>query len=208
MKNILCFFSLLLFCLSISAQVKPIYFYGNQITQDKDRATSYAVYGKISTEDLWTFKRYDLYDNLLQTGSYSDESLTVAHGKFTFYSDINQFNNQYLERFVIKGKTRFISQEGYFDYGKEQGKWYLFFPDGNIFTSFDFVDGLLHGQLLTYNRYGVVMLSGNYVKGEKHGEWLLEKGTIREIWENGVLKSREQIKKKKNAKGTITNKNS
>lgn len=208
MKNILLLFSLQLFYLGVNAQVRPIYFYGDQLTKDKDKATSYAVYGKVSTDSVWSFKRYDLYDNLLQTGSYSDETLTVAHGKFTFYADIIQFNNAYLERFVIKGKSRFVAQEGNFVNGLEQGKWLVFFPDGNIFSSQEFVDGKLHGKFITYNRYGVEVTNGNFVTGEKDGEWLVEKGTIREIWIMGLLVSRENIKKKKTVKGTVTNKNS
>lgn len=208
MKNIIIIIGLILSSYALNAQVKPIYFYGDQLTNDKDKATSYAVYGKVSTDSVWSFKRYDLYDNLLQTGSYSDETLTVAHGKFTFYADIIQFNNVYLERFVIKGKSRFVAQEGNFVNGLEQGKWLVFFPDGNIFSSQEFVDGKLHGKFITYNRYGVEVTNGNFVTGEKHGEWLLEKGTIREIWNMGVLVSRENIKKKKTVKGTVTNKNS
>ncbi|RZL66906.1 MAG: hypothetical protein EOO93_04655 [Pedobacter sp.] len=208
MKNIIIIIELILSSYALNAQVKPIYFYGDQLTNDKDKATSYAVYGKVSTDSVWSFKRYDLYDNLLQTGSYSDETLTVAHGKFTFYADIIQFNNVYSERFVIKGKTRFVAQEGNFVNGLEQGKWLVFFPDGNIFSSQEFVDGKLHGKFITYNRYGVEVTNGNFVTGEKHGEWLLEKGTIREIWNMGVLVSRENIKKKKTVKGTVTNKNS
>lgn len=199
---------LLFSCLSVSAQVKPIYFYGNQITQDKDKATSYAVYGKLSTENVWTFKRYDLWDNLLQTGSYSDETLTVAHGKFLFYSDIQEFNNNYLTRYVIKGKTRFLSQEGYFENGLEQGKWILYFPDGNIFNVQELANGKRNGKFITYDKHGVELIAGNYVDNLKDGEWLLEKGKVREIWDMGVLKSREKIKNKKVVQGTVTTKKS
>jgi hypothetical protein len=74
------YFASFLFCLSfyfnVSAQVTPVYLYGDRITTDKNKATSYAIYGKLSTEDLWMFKRYDLDNNLTQTGSYSDAALT------------------------------------------------------------------------------------------------------------------------------------
>ncbi|RZJ80012.1 MAG: hypothetical protein EOO47_08990 [Flavobacterium sp.] len=203
--------SILLFFVSFyfvtNAQVAPIYFYGNQVTQNKEKATSYAVYGKLSTGDIYTFKRFDLYDNLLQTGSFSDESLAVPHGKFTFYSDVNEFNLLYKQSFTIKGKTRFVSQEGNFVNGVEQGKWLLYFPDGNVFNSQEFVDGKLDGKFLTFDRYGKTIVSGNYVLGEKDGEWLFEKDKIREVWNNGVLVLREKIKKSKQIKGTIQSKN-
>ncbi|TKC10578.1 hypothetical protein FA048_10380 [Pedobacter polaris] len=208
MKIFSTLFILFICSLNAFSQVRPIYLYGNQVTKDKDKATSYAVYGKISTEDVWTFKRYDLYDNLIQTGSYADESLTMAHGKFTFYSDITQFNNIYQERFALKGKTRFISQEGNFVNGLEQGKWFLFYPDGNVLSAQEFLDGKMHGIFITYDRFGVAVISGNYVNGEKHGEWSLEKGKVREVYDMGILKSREYTKKGKIVKGSVTNKNS
>lgn len=203
-KIILLFF--VSFYLASNAQVAPIYFYGNQVTQNKDKATSYAVYGKLSTGNIYTFKRFDLYDNLLQTGSFSDESLAVPHGKFTFYSDVNEFNELYKQSFTIKGKTRFVSQEGNFVNGVEQGKWLLYFPDGNVFNSQEFVDGKLEGEFLTFDRYGKTIVSGNYVLGEKDGEWLFAKEKIREVWNKGVLVSREKIKKSKQIKGTIQSK--
>ena len=199
-------FGIFFYCVA-NAQVAPIYFYGNQVTQDKDKATSYAVYGKLSTGDIYTFKRFDLYDNLLQTGSFSDELLAVPHGRFTFYSDVNEFNLLYKESFTIRGKTRFVSQEGNFVNGVEQGKWLLYFPDGNIFNSQEFIDGKLDGKFLTFDRYGKTIVSGNYALGEKDGEWLFEKEKIREIWNKGVLVSREKIKKSKQIKGTIQSKN-
>lgn len=195
------------FYCAANAQVAPIYFYGNQVTQDKDKATSYAVYGKLSTGDIYTFKRYDLYDNLLQTGSFSDETLAVPHGKFTFYSDVIEFNDIYKQSFSIKGKTRFISQEGNFVNGSEQGKWLLYFPDGNIFNSQEFVDGKLHGKFITYDKYGQEIVSGNYVTGEKDGEWIYAKDKIKETWKMGVLVSKEKIKKNKLIKSTIQSKN-
>lgn len=207
MRILIFLFVVIGYCVNANAQVAPIYFYGNQVTQDKDKATSYAVYGKLSTGNIYTFKRFDLYDNLLQTGSFADESLAVPHGKFTFYSDVNEFNYLYKESFTIKGKTRFISQEGNFVNGVEQGKWLLYFPDGNVFNSQEFVDGKLHGKFITFDRYGKTIVTGNYVSGEKDGEWLFENDKIKEVYNMGVLVSREKIKKSKQIKGTIQSQN-
>ena len=205
--SILVLLFLLLFCNALNAQVTPIYFYGNQLTQDKDKATSYGIYGKLSTENLWAFKRYDLYDNLIQTGFYADELLRVAHGKFAFYESIERFNLINRESFTIKGKERFLAQEGAFVNGLEQGKWFHYFPDGNVFNVQNFVDGKLNGKFITYDRYGNFVIMGNYVDDKKHGEWLLKKGKIRELWEMGVLISREKVKKSKVVKGTIQSEN-
>lgn len=203
----LCFVFLLI-CLGFFAdaqEVKPIYFYGDQITVDKDKATSYAIYGKLSTEDLWMFKRYDLDDNLLQTGSYADGSLTVAQGKFVFYMDVVKFNLIYNTTFNLPGKTRFVSQQGSFLNGFEQGKWLLFYPDGNIFNAQNFVDGKMNGPFVTYNKNGIVLISGIYVDGEKDGEWLMNEGKLKQIYKMGVLLSSERVKKAKNVKATAIN---
>jgi len=181
-------------------EVTPIYFYGENITTDRDRATSYGIYGKLSTEDLWVFKRYDLYDNLIQTGSYKDERLTTPHGKFFFYMDLELFNQLHVTNFKLKGKTRFLCQQGTFVDGRENGKWLLFYPDGTILNTQDFVNGKLHGQFTTYDKYGNIEIKGNYVDGERDGEWLFEFGAQKVIYEKGVLKSSLMVEKPKKEK--------
>ncbi|MBB2145201.1 hypothetical protein GM921_06885 [Pedobacter sp. LMG 31464] len=187
--------------LSVKAQVAPIYLYGNQVTTDRNKATSYAIYGKVSSENVWTFKRYDLYDNLLQTGSYEDESLSTPHGNFNFYMDVQTFNSSHKTSFKLKGKTRFLSQQGNFVHGVEQGKWIVFYPDGNVLSTQNFDNGEPNGEFKTFDKFGNIEEGGNYVNGKKDGEWISLKGTRKDMYELGVLKSsvliKEQIKKKK-----------
>lgn len=182
---------------TLQAQVKPIYFYGNTITSDKDKATSYGIYGKLSTEELWMFKRYDLYDNLMQTGSYKDERLTTPHGTFVFYLDVAFFNLQEGTNFKLKSVTRFVSQKGNFVDGLEEGQWFFYYPDGNIFNEQNFVKGVLNGAFKTYDKYGDIMIQGNHKNGERDGEWLFIKEGIKEIYENGKLIRKESLKKSK-----------
>lgn len=202
---------LLLLCTGLikaKAQIKPVYFYGDKVISNKNKATSYAIYGKLSDQNLWMFKRYDLNDNLLQTGSYSDELLTTPHGKFIFYSAVADYNNLNKANYDLKGKLRFISQEGEFVNGKEEGKWFTYYPDGNVLSYQEMKAGIMEGLYKEFDKYGNIEVSGNFVNNEKHGEWLLDKGSVREIWDMGVLKSREYIKRKKTIKGTVTNKKS
>ena len=197
MKHYALFLLLFFSFLGVNAQVTPIYFDGEKITTNKDIATSYAIYGKLSTENLWVFKRYDLYDNLIQTGSYSDEGLTTPHGKFIFYMDVETFNRLNSTNFKLKGTTRFTSQQGTFVNGVEHGRWLLFFPDGNVLNSQDFVNGKLHGEFVTYDKLGKVVIKGNYVDGERDGEWIFEKGEQKAIYDHGTLKSSFYVDKKK-----------
>jgi len=201
MKRLIILLFILTGAVNLNAQeVTPIYFYGETITADRNRATSYGIYGKLSTEDLWVFKRYDLYDNLIQTGSYKDGKLTIPHGKFFFYMDLELFNQEHVTNFKLKGKTRFLCQEGTFVNGLENGKWLLFYPDGTILNTQDFVNGKLHGKFVTYDKYGNIEINGNYVDGERDGEWFFESGAQKVIYEKGVLKSSVIVEKPKKVK--------
>jgi antitoxin component YwqK of YwqJK toxin-antitoxin module len=193
---------LLIFSLyfNANAQVKPVYFYGDQITTDKDKATSYAIYGKLSTEDLWMFKRYDLDNNLIQTGSYSDAALTTPHGKFIFYMDLALFNKTHETNFRLNGKPRFISQQGTFVNGEEDGKWLVFYPDGNVLSAQDYVNGKLHGEFVAYDKFGRIEMQGSFVDGAKDGEWFIEGGKRKQIYEKGILKSTTNVEKPKKVK--------
>lgn len=202
MKYITCFIFSLCLYFNTNAQVAPVYFYGDQVTTDKNKATSYAIYGKLSTEDLWMFKRYDLNNNLIQTGSYNDALLTTPHGKFVFYMNIEYFNRLHKTKFKINGRTRFTSQQGSFVNGLEEGRWLLFYPDGNVLNTQDYVNGKLHGEFITYDKFGDIEIKGNYVDGERDGEWIFNGGEQKVIYEKGVMKSSENVKKTKTVKQT------
>jgi antitoxin component YwqK of YwqJK toxin-antitoxin module len=178
---------------------------GDKITTDQSKATSYGIYGKLSTEDLWVIKRYDLWDNLIESGSYKDEQLSIPHGNFNYYMEVAYFNVQYGGTFYLKNKLRFNFQQGSFVDGLAQGRWTFFFPDGNILNIHHFIDGKLDGEYKTYNKLGELVENGNYKKGEMDGEWFFENGKLKKVYENGVLKSSEIIKKAKRIKGTISN---
>lgn len=205
MRKFLILFILCISSICVKAQVAPIYLYGNQVTTDRNKATSYAIYGKVSTENVWTFKRYDLYDNLLQTGSYEDENLSTPHGNFNFYMDVQTFNSSHKTSFKLKGKTRFLSQQGNFVHGVEQGKWIVFYPDGNVLSTQNFDNGELNGESKTFDKFGNIEEGGNYVKGKKDGEWISLKGTRKDVYELGVLKSSVLIKEKSKKEKRATN---
>ena len=56
-------FGVFFYC-AANAQVAPIYFYGDQVISDSTLATSYGVYGKLSGEELYVLKMFDLENNL------------------------------------------------------------------------------------------------------------------------------------------------
>ncbi|RZL49895.1 MAG: hypothetical protein EOP00_06200 [Pedobacter sp.] len=179
-------------CLQISfAQVKPIYFIGDSITTDQTKATHYAVSGKLSGEDIYVLKMYDLYDNLIQTGFYKDEALAIPHGKFLMYASVNEFNHNHDTNFYFKEKDRFLAEQGSYADGKKIGRWVQFYPDGKIFQITNYIQDIKHGEFKTFNRRGKVMTSGNYKLDLKDGDWNYDNGK-KETYVNGIVTFRNQ----------------
>jgi antitoxin component YwqK of YwqJK toxin-antitoxin module len=195
---------LLLFLCSLNflsfAQVKPIYFEKNKITSDSTKATSYAVFGKLSNEELWVFKRFDLYNNLIQTGSYKDSLLTKPHGEFVFYNYINDFNTENKENFKSNGKLLFVYQIGNYVDGVENGKWQLFYPDGSPLSLQNFVNGKLEGSYKAFDKFGNILQDGNYSNNQRNGEWFFVREGKKALYEDGTLISSGLIRKEKNRK--------
>lgn len=187
-----------LVCASLQAfsQAKPIYFNGNRITADANQATSYGVYGKLSGQELWVLKRYDLDDNLMFSGAYQDEILTKPHGKFIFYGSIFDYNNQNFSNFKNPTTDRYITQEGEFVDGLEQGKWMDFFPDGRVMGYRNYLNGKLEGETAFFNYKGRRLFVGQYKNGLKTGTWYDLKKKVKDVFEDDKLISTKKLTRK------------
>ena len=177
------------------AQAKPIYFSGNRVTTDKDRATSYGVYGKLSDQDLWVLKRFDLDDNLMFSGAYKDEQLTKPHGKFIFYGSIYDYNYQNFTNFKNPTTDRYISQQGEYIDGLEEGKWVDYFPDGKIMGYRNYKNGKLDGETAFFNHKGRRLFLGQYKSGLKTGTWYDLKKKVKDVFEDDKLISTSKLKR-------------
>lgn len=191
MKNILILFSLILFStLGLKAQVKTIYYLGEKLILDStlvsSLATSFAVYGKLSNDSLYVYKRYDILNNLMSTGSFKDENLKVPHGKFTFYSDVETFNDTYNSAFPFTDKNIFVSEEGQYDDGLSVGRWVGYYPDGKILMAVNFENGLKQGEFVAYDVKGRVQTFGVFKDDKKEGEWLLKRGKKKVFYVNDI----------------------
>lgn len=190
--------SILVMFLSVNfcafAQLKPIYFRGNMVISDSTQATSYGVYGKLSGEELYVLKTFDLENNLKITGTYKDDSLKIAHGSFVYYEDVDVFNRINGTNFSLKDKTRFISGKGAFKDGFQNGRWINFYPNGAIHTVVTYVMGVKHGFFGVYNKNGKTIISGAYKVDKKDGEWI--SGKVKQIYDDGVLQPSPSKKSK------------
>lgn len=188
---------LIFFCfgavLQVFSQAKPIYFNGNRIVSDARQATSYGVYGKLSGEDLWVLKRYDLYDNLMLSGTYKDEQLAKPHGKFIFYGSIYDYNDENFTNFKNAKTDRYITQDGSYVDGLEEGKWTDYFPDGKILGYRTYLNGKLHGDIALFNYKGRREIYGHYKNGLKDGTWYNLKRRTKEIFNEDKLISTSRL---------------
>ncbi|MES2418567.1 MAG: hypothetical protein V4541_10310 [Bacteroidota bacterium] len=194
------FFLFLLFSLNFwaFAQIKPIYFAGDVIVSDATRATSYAIYGKLTNEDLWVVKQYDLSNQLISTGSYRDSLLAVPHGVFTYYNDITGFNEVNKTGYILKGKTKFIYMKGGYTEGKRTGQWFTFYPDGKVREIICYELGQASGEYKMFDKRGTVLEIGKYMGGKKDGEWISSGGKQTNIYKMGKLIATFKNKKNKN----------
>jgi hypothetical protein len=183
--------------LCVYGQFKPVYFIGEQIVADSTMATSYGVYGKLSGEELYVLKVFDLKNNLMTTGTYKDERLKIAHGAFVYYNNIEAFNNLNATNFAIKDKERFMSGKGFYTDGNKSGRWITFFPDGKIMNVTTYLNGVKHGFYGLYTRKGNMVISGTYYADEKDGEWQFDNGKVKETYIKGVKQLVPEKKEKK-----------
>ncbi|KQB98957.1 toxin-antitoxin system YwqK family antitoxin [Pedobacter sp. Hv1] len=201
MKKFSIFIVFIILSITAFAQAKPIYFRGNQVVNNANIATSYGVYGKIESENIWTLKKYSLYDELEMTGSYKDGALKIEHGNFVYYNDYRDFNYQNNTAFYLKDKTRYVAQTGRFENGLEVGKWMMFYPNGNLLNITTYVAGKKNGLFAYYDSNGNVIQTGNFVMDKKDGEWFYNRGKKREVYIMGVLQKENRNQSK--ASGTI-----
>lgn len=196
MKRYILSIFLLVNLTNVSAQVTTVYFIGDKITGDKFHATSFAVLGKLAGQESFSFKRYDLYNNLLQTGFYKDKTLSIPHGPFVSYFDVEKFNEQYSTFYRLKEKERFLSQEENYVDGELNGKLTLYYPNGKVLSQNEYVKGKMNGTFTVYDKLGKIKVKGNYVDGIKNGEWFFDDGKYIAVYENGIMKSVYQSPKK------------
>jgi hypothetical protein len=206
-KRLIVCFLLLSIGFSASSQVRSIMLdIQDRITADSAEMVNYAVFGKITGDSVYTFKKFDLDGILLASGSFKDDSLKVPHGKFTYYNWITPDNNLVNAGFDINGKERFIETAGIFLEGQRNGRWISFYADGKIKQVITFYKDIAHGAYQFFSSDGKQQVAGMYISGKKNGTWILKGGKQEDTYARGQLisslkgkKLREQQAKGKNA---------
>lgn len=201
-RNLIVLILLFFSTLALKAQVKTVYYLGEKVMLDttlaSSLATSFAVYGKLSNDSLYVFKRYDILNNLMITGSFKDEALSIPHGKFTYYSDVETFNDTHNSVFPYTDKNIFISEEGQYENGLSTGRWSSYYPDGKILGTVNFQNGLKQGEFVAYDEKGRVQTFGIFKDDKKEGEWLFKRGKKKIFYVNDIEQKKVSGKIKTN----------
>lgn len=168
------------------AQENPVYFLGDKIISDPKFATFYGVFGKLSSSNTYALKVYDIYNNLVKTGTYKDETLKIPHGKFSYYAFIDIFNEWHGTEFSVKKTDRFLSEQGKFDNGNRHGIWLTFYPDGKVMSIINYINGYKHGEFSLFDKDGNTLIFGNYKLDVKENVWNYYKEGFTETYVNGL----------------------
>jgi antitoxin component YwqK of YwqJK toxin-antitoxin module len=197
MKRILLLLAFIGFCLNGFSQVKTVYYDEEDNTiSDSTQAASYAIYGKLTGDSLYTYKKYDAEGYVTVTGSFRDDSLKVAQGKFVYYDWVDDQTSMGNAVLSTAGKERYILVTGNFKDGKKSGKWLTFYPDGTLKNVMTFVNDVVDGEYKYFDSKGSLQISGTYVKGKKNGQWISSGGRkIEQYKDNQVLSTVKKSKK-------------
>jgi hypothetical protein len=196
-----CVFLLNGFC--ASSQVRSIMLdVQDRITVDSAEMVNYAVFGKITGDTVYTFKKFDFDGILLASGSFKDDSLKVPHGKFTYYNWITPENNMVNTGFDINGKERYVELTGVFLDGQRNGRWISFYSDGKMKQVITYHQGLAHGAYQFFNSDGKQQVAGMYIAGKKNGIWILKGGKQEDVYVRDQLISSLKGKKLRDQQAT------
>lgn len=205
---------LVIFCLFLmigqkaSSQVRSIMLdVHDRITLDSVEMINYAVFGKITGDSVYTFKKFDLDGILLASGSFKDDSLKVPHGKFTYYNWITPDNNMVNTGYDINGKERYVELTGSFLDGQRNGRWISFYSDGKIKQVITFYQGLAHGAYQFFGNDGKQQVAGMYIAGKKNGTWILKGGKQEDVYVRDQLISSLKGKKLRDQQAKSKNEN-
>ncbi len=209
MNKVIILLLLVLGSLAGNAQVKTVFFdQKDKVTNDSTKAVTYAIYGKLSGEELWAFKKYDLEGYMMVSGAFLDDLLTVAQGKFIYYDWINPVENFTNQEILARGKERYITLSGNFEGGKRQGRWLSFYENGEIKNVLFYNSGVLDGEYKFFDREGKLMESGQFLNGKKEGEWHLKGGLQVVVFKDNkvisdVKRTKKQLKEEQTNKGKL-----
>jgi hypothetical protein len=170
-------FLLLLFFLSpavfTKAQVYKTFLDEKGNAVDQPKAKSYLIVKQLA-DSVWLMKQFDMRDTIMVSGTFKDKTLAVPNGKFVYYYKFRPDESMKWSVTSAIDTLNRIKTYGVFKNGLKDGYWIDYF-DGRRKSIVEFYEnGILNGPYESYNNdTGTLMAQGNYVNGERDGEWHL-----------------------------------
>ena len=112
-----------------------------------------------------------LFLSLLSSPSWGEDYDNLVSRDGIYYKKFT--NTPFTGRSEGKG-------QGLFVYGKREGPWRMFWPNGGLFLKGNWKNGKHDGYFEYYWDNGMLNETGHYVNGKKEGEWV-------GYWDNGQL---------------------
>ncbi len=115
------------------------------------------------------------------------DGLGLKQGKWKEYHESGELraegeykNSKRIGPWKFYFKSQAQEQYGTYVDGKPEGKWTWLYPDGKLKREDNYYKGLEDGESIEYSDSGKVITKGQYIEGEKEGEWFYENGDLRE----------------------------
>lgn len=173
MKPITSIVLLLFLSFGVNAQIhKKFYNEYGKIINDSTKASYYILYTKVEQDStyLWFFAKYNMNKMRLETGSYLDEEMTIAHGKFVYYSETitqKRIDSNYSSTDTTVKKE----QVGFYNNNIKDGCWVTYYPNGQIEDSVFYDNGKREGISKMFYSDGHIYTKGSYADDLAEGDW-------------------------------------
>lgn len=157
--------------INVNAQPSRIYLTQmGERTNHPEIASTYVIVSYLPGDSLWAVHQFDMNNNILTSGYYKDEKMTIAHGKFIYYKKYQAFpSNSTLYQDTLNR----IQFTGYFLNGLRTGPW-VEYSHGIKASVTNFRNDKMDGLYQQFDlETGRVIKEGYYINDLKEGDWCM-----------------------------------
>jgi antitoxin component YwqK of YwqJK toxin-antitoxin module len=160
-----------------NAQVKSVGSYNKGVKEGVHR--EYSMEGKVTAAKIYSKGK------IIGEGIVDDQGRRQGPWK-EFYetgelkSEGNYKNGLREGEWVFYYRDGKEEQRGSYYKGKPDGEWKWIYNNGQTWREESFIEGYEEGLAIEYNDTGKVVAKGNYMSGEREGDWIIDLGDHRE----------------------------
>ena len=160
-----------------NAQVKTVGSYNKGVKEGVHR--EYTLEGAVSASKIYS-KGKVIGEGIVDAEGRRQGRWREFHETGELRSEGNYKNGSREGDWVFYYRDGKEEQRGAYHKGKVDGNWKWTYNNGQTWREEIFYDGLEEGLAIEYNDTGKVVSKGNYLSGEKEGEWFQDLGDDRE----------------------------